>query len=286
MRMRVDMDRTISKPTAISAREKAHTHGRIQAGNAWLYLSLPLLLFLTIPLVALLLRTSPSQVWANLGETQVQQALRLSISTTLVTLLLTLVFGTPAAYLLAHSHSGVRRVVDTIIDLPTVLPPAVAGLALLMAFGRRGLLGGTLSALGIQIPFTPVAVVLAQSFVASPYFIRAAVLGFSGVDTELRNSAALDGAGEWQIFHSVMLPMAWTSLVSGGVMSWARALGEFGATIIFAGNFPGRTQTMPLSIYLGFEVNLNAALTLSVILLGISFFSLLVVKLLFQKENA
>jgi molybdate transport system permease protein len=179
---------------------------------------------------------------------------------------------------LCRRCSGTYRLIDTLIDLPTVLPPSVAGVALLMAFGRQGLFGPWLSWLGMSIPFTQLAVVLAQTFVAAPYYVRAATLGFAAVDCELRKAAALDGASRWQIFHLVMVPMAWMSLMSGCVMTWARALGEFGATIIFAGNFPGRTQTMPLAIYIGFEIDLNVALTLSAILICCSFLILIVVK--------
>jgi molybdate transport system permease protein len=177
-----------------------------------------------------------------------------------------------------------RRVVDTLLDLPTVLPPAVAGVALLMAFGRRSFLGGMLDSWGIQIAFSQTAVILAQLFVASPFFVKSAIIGFRSVEAEIEQAAALDGAGNWQIFRLIIVPLSWTALLSGSVMTWSRALGEFGATIIFAGNYPGRTQTMPLAIYLGFELELNVALTLSVILIGCSFLVLMIVKGLFQRE--
>lgn len=171
-----------------------------------------------------------------------------------------------------------RKLLDTLIDLPMVLPPSVAGIALLLAFGRRGIFGQYLEAAGIHIAFTAVAVILAQLFIAAPFYIKSAEAGFEAVDVELENAAALDGANNRQIFRRITLPLTRTALLSGAVMTWARALGEFGATIIFAGNFQGRTQTMPLAIYLGFEVDLNIALTLSVILLATSFLVLLVVK--------
>jgi molybdate transport system permease protein len=150
--------------------------------------------------------------------------------------------------------------------------------ALLMAFGRRGIFGPLLAAMAINIPFTTGAVILAQTFVAAPYFVKAAAIGFAGIDPELKQAAALDGASRWQIFRYLTLPLSWMALLSGGVMTWARALGEFGATILFAGNFQGRTQTMPLAIYVGFETDLNVALTLSIILVCFSFLTLMIVK--------
>lgn len=250
----------------------------------WRLLILPYLLFLLIPLLALLFYTTPARLWATLQQEQVLQAINLSLTTSLATVALTLLFGTPVAYYLSHRHYRLFRLVETLVELPTVLPPAVAGVALLIAFGRTGLLGGALNSLGITIPFTQVAVIMAQSFVAAPFYIKSAAVGFTAVDCELRKAAALDGASRWQTFRYIIVPISWMALVSGGVMTWARALGEFGATIIFAGNFPGRTQTMPLAIYIGFQIDLNIALTLSVILVGFSFLILFLLKgLLYQK---
>jgi len=192
--------------------------------------------------------------------------------------LLTLLLGTPVAYLLARRRFRGHTALDTLIDMPMVLPPSVAGIALLVAFGRRGLLGQYLSVAGIELAFTTNAVVLAQLFVAAPFYIKAAAAGFAGIDRELEQAAALDGANSFQVFRYVTGPLAWTALFGGAVMTWARALGEFGATIIFAGNFVGRTQTMPLAIYQGFEQELSVALTLSVILLAVSFAVLFLVK--------
>jgi molybdate transport system permease protein len=246
--------------------------------NAWRLLVLPFVFFICVPLIALILRITPAELWSTLHQEPVQQAIRLSLVTSSISVLVTILFGTPVAYYLSHPHYPFQRLLDTIIDLPIVLPPAVAGVALLMAFGRRGLLGSELAFLGLSIPFTPLAVILAQTFIAAPFYIKAAAMGFRSVDCELRRSAALDGASRWQTFRFVMIPMAGVALLNGCVLTWARALGEFGATIIFAGNFPGRTQTMPLAIYMGFEVDLNMALTLSVILVLISFVILLIVK--------
>lgn len=246
--------------------------------RTWQAWSVPFVIFLLIPFIAIALRISPADFLGNLNRAQVFQAVRLSLVTSVVTVAVSILFGTPVAYLISHRHYRVARWVDILVDLPTVLPPAVAGVALLMAFGRRGLLGGVLSNFGLSIPFTTLAVVLAQTFIAAPLYIKSAALGFSEVDCELRKAAALDGANRWQTFRFIMAPMASRALSNGAIMTWARALGEFGATIIFAGNFPGRTQTMPLAIYLGFELDLQVALTLSVILIGLSFLTIVLVK--------
>src|SRR3954470_17603422 len=246
---------------------------------AWLLLaSLPMLGFLLLPLLALLLRIPLTQLLANLANREAAQAISLSVITTALTVVLTVLFGTPLAYLLARRRFRGHTALDTLIDMPMVLPPSVAGIALLVAFGRRGLLGQYLDVVGIELAFTQTAVVLAQLFVAAPFYIKAAAAGFAGVDRDLEQAAALDGASSLQVFRYVTAPLAWTSLFGGAVMTWARALGEFGATIIFAGNFVGRTQTMPLAIYQGFEQELNVALTLSVRLLGVSFAVLFLVK--------
>jgi molybdate transport system permease protein len=266
------------------SRRTPSTIPAVRLPDPWLLLSLPLLLFLALPLVALFLNIPPGQLLANLNQAQVIQAISLSMLTTFITLAITAVFGTPVAYLMARYSFPFRRAVDTLLDLPIVLPPSVAGVALLMAFGRRGLVGEWLEVWGIHIAFTLVAVVLAQTFIAAPLYVKAATIGFASVDRDLEQAAALDGAGGRQVFRFITFPLSRSALLSGAVMTWARALGEFGATIIFAGNYPGRTQTMPLAIYLGFELDLGVALTLSVILVGCSFLVLMVVKGLLQRE--
>jgi molybdate transport system permease protein len=245
----------------------------------WLALaSVPMLVFLIVPLLALVLRVAPAQLLANLATPEVAQAISLSINTTALTVALTVLCGTPVAFLLARRRFRGRAALDTLIDLPMVLPPSVAGIALLVAFGRRGLLGQHLSDMGVEIAFTQAAVVLAQTFVAAPFYIKAATAGFASVDAELEQAAALDGASPFQVFRYITAPLAWAALFGGAIMTWARALGEFGATIIFAGNFVGRTQTMPLAIYQGFEQELSVALTLSAILLAVSFAVLFLVR--------
>lgn len=240
--------------------------------------SLPLLLFFILPLLALALRVPLRDPLAALADPAVGQAIQLSLLTTLVTLALAVLGGTPLALLLARWRFPGRAALETLLDLPLVLPPAVAGIALLVAFGRFGLLGGVLRGFGVTIPFTTLAVVLAQLFVAGPLYIRTAVGAFGAVERDLEDAAAVDGAGPLRTFRFVTLPLAAAPLAGGAVMTWARALGEFGATIIFAGNLPGVSQTMPLAIYLGFEQDLGAALTLSLLLLFVSFAVLFLVR--------
>lgn len=250
----------------------------------WRVLSFPMLIFLSLPILALFLRISPADLVENVRQPEVLQAIVLSLGTTLISTMIIILAGTPLAYSQARGQFRFSRLVDTLIDLPLVLPPAVAGVALLMAFGRRGILGGVLDDLGIHIAFTPIAVIIVQVFVAAPFYIKSAALGFSNIDQELEQSAALDGASSPQIFRFLTIPLSWSALLGGSVMSWARALGEFGATIIFAGNFPGRTQTMPLAIYIGFELNLDIAITLSVILILLSFLALFVAKYILNRD--
>jgi molybdate transport system permease protein len=240
--------------------------------------------FLSLPLLAILLKVVPQAgLWETLREPLVTQALRLSLITSLSSLLLALLFGTPVAYLLARYRFRGARVVETLIDLPMVLPPTVAGVALLMAFGRRGLLGPWLTVAGLQIGFSTTAVILAQSFVSLPFYVRAAQAGFRSVDPELERVAYTLGVSPLRTFWRVTVPLALPALLSGGVMAWARALGEFGATIMFAGNLRGRTQTMPLAIYLAMESDLPAALALSTLLIVVSFSVLLSVRALVRR---
>lgn len=251
--------------------------------NAWKISVLPFMLFILLPLAGLLLRTDLPLIQESLQNEQVVKAIRLSMTTSIITVVITLIIGTPVAYYLAHRQHRFYQIVDALVDLPTVLPPSVAGVALLLAFGRSGMVGKWLAALDISIPFTVTAVVMAQTFVAASLYIKSAAVGLGAVDLELRQAAAIDGANRWQTFWFVTIPLSGVSLLTGSALAWARALGEFGATIIFAGNFPGRTQTMPLAIYIGFEIDLRVALVLSVILVSLSFIIILVVKWLLHK---
>jgi molybdate transport system permease protein len=213
-------------------------------------LTVPLVIFLALPVVTLVAR---GVLGGGLGlaftSRVVLDALTLSLTTTVVSLALTLALGTPLAYLLARRSFRGSSIVETIVDLPIVLPPSVAGLALLLVLGRRGILGGALDVVGISIPFTSIAVVLAQTFVAAPFFVRSARAGIAAVDRDIEDAARVDGASERDVFRWVTAPLAGAALAAGAVMSWSRALGEFGATIMFAGNVEGRTQTLPLVVY-------------------------------------
>ena len=246
--------------------------------------SLPLLTLLLLPVLALALKTPPTTLLHYVGQSSTRQAISLSLVTSTATAAIVVILGLPLAYALARRRFRGQRLVEVLIDLPTVLPPAVAGLALLMAFGRRGVIGGWLQTLGIEIAFTPLAVMMAQMFVAAPYYIKTAGVGLSSVSADLERAAELDGAGPLQVLRYITLPLAWRGIVGGIALCWARALGEFGATIIFAGNYPGRTQTMPLAVYMGFQIDLNQALTLGVILLILSFSLLLTVRAILRDE--
>jgi molybdate transport system permease protein len=237
-----------------------------------------LLVLLALPLVALVLRVPVEILMRRLGDPLVLDALRLSLLTSAASTLAVVALGLPTAYLLATRHFPGKRAVELLVDLPLVLPPTVAGLALLMAFGRAGLAGSALRGLGITLPFTTLGVVVAQTFVAAPFFVGAARAGLAGVDSRYIDMAATLRSTPARTFFRVMLPLALPSLVGGAAMSWARALGEFGATITFAGNLPGVTQTMPLAVYLALQSDLDAAVALAVLLLAVSVAVLLLVR--------
>lgn len=237
-----------------------------------------LLFFLALPFLGLLARVAPREILARLGDAQVLAALRLSLVTSIAATATVVVLGTPLAYLLATREFAGKRLVEVLVDLPMVLPPTVAGFALLMAFGRAGLAGGALRSLGLEIPFTTLGVVVAQVFMAAPFFVAPARAGFAGVDRRLVDAAATLRATEPMIFFRVLLPLARPALIAGAAMSGARALGEFGATITFAGNLPGTTQTMPLAVYVALQSDLDTAVLLSVLLIAMSFALLLALR--------
>lgn len=230
-----------------------------------------LLVVLLLPLLTLLWRGGAGSMAGAWRAPLVVSAWQLSLLTSSLTTLICVVIGVPVAYILARYQFPGAGLLDILVDLPMVLPPAVAGVALLVTFGRNGTVGGLLAEVGVELPFTTAAVVVAQTFVAIPFFIRAAKAGFAGVDPRLEQISATLGENTWGTFWRVTLPLARNSLLGGAIMAWARSLGEFGATIVFAGNFAGRTQTMPLAIYAAMQSDLSIALTLAAMLLLSSF---------------
>jgi molybdate transport system permease protein len=229
-------------------------------------------LFLALPVAVLLVRAlaAASTVDAD-ALAAVLDALALSLVTTAISLALVVAFGLPLAWRLARRPPRAGTLVETIVDLPMILPPSVAGLAHLLVFGRRGLLGDELAFFGLSIPFTTLAVILAQAFVSAPFFIRSARAGIRAVDRDLEDASRVDGATENGVARHVTVPLAASALSAGLVMAWARALGEFGATIMFAGNIAGRTQTLPLLVYSEFQGSLDAALVAAAILVVAAF---------------
>lgn len=237
--------------------------------------------FLGLPVAVLVVRGIGGLAGPDLDLAGLAVALRLSLFTTAISLTVTVVFGTPLALWLARRRPRGAAILETLIDLPIVLPPAVAGLALLLVFGRRGAVGEPLGALGLEIPFTTLAVVFAQVFVAAPFYIRSARSGFRAVDPDLEDAARVDGAGELAVFRTVTAPLAGSALAAGMVMSWARALGEFGATILFAGSIAGTTETLPLLVYAEFGAGrLETAITAATALVGAAIAVLAAVRLL------
>ena len=229
--------------------------------------------------MAVFLRVPPGDLLSALGSDAAVDAIKVTAETNLIALGLIVLFGTPAAFWAATRRGPLRDVVVTLIELPLVLPPAVAGIGLLVAFGRAGLLGGTVEWLGVDIAFTKVAVVLAVTFVASPFYIRTAVAAFEGVDEMLPAAAHTLGAGRGRVFFRIMLPLARGGLAAGAALAFARGIGEFGATIMFAGSLQGVTQTLSLAIYEQFDVDFDVALAIGALLILISATVLLSVKL-------
>jgi molybdate transport system permease protein len=248
----------------------------------WLGLAATLaiaLLFLTIPVLAIFLQSTPGELVASLGHPAALDALRLSLTTSAIAVALIVGFGTPAAYFLARRSFPGRAVVITLIELPLVLPPAVAGIALLAALGPNGLLGGAVGDLGVRLVFETAGVVVALTFVASPFYLRQAQTAFEAVDPAWLDASRTLGASEARTLLRVAIPAASSGLLAGIALAWGRALGEFGATLIFAGSLQGVTQTTPLAIVELFGTDFNAALALSAVLVVVSAVLLLLVKL-------
>jgi molybdate transport system permease protein len=260
------------------ARSHRRGSGSARLGRAGLVgLAAVLGIFLALPVTVLVVRSLAGGALIRvIGSAAVLDALGLSLMTTAASVALAVLFGTPLAIILARRRFRGSSLVEAAVDLPIVLPPSVAGLALLLVFGRRGLLGEPLQLAGLSIPFTVLAVVLAQTFVAAPFFIRSARAGIAAVDRDLEDAARVDGASERHVFRWITVPLAAPALAAGLVMCWARALGEFGATIMFAGNVAGRTQTLPLVVYGefqggGLDASIAAATILVLAALGVLF---------------
>jgi molybdate transport system permease protein len=235
--------------------------------------------FLILPIVAIFVDIPPGELLDGMNDPAAVDALLVTLKTTLIANVVILLVGTPAAYLIATHSFRAKPLLVTAIELPLVLPPAVAGIGLLAAFGRFGLLGGTLDVLGLTIPFTQLAVVFAVMFVASPFYIRAAISAFESVDPALTGAARTLGAGPARTFFRVALPLASGGLGAGWALCFARGIGEFGATIMFAGSLQGVTQTLSLAVYEQFDVAFDVALAIGAELVIISAFLLLAVKL-------
>lgn len=236
--------------------------------------------FISLPILSLVIWTVDERSWQAMASPVAVEALLLSARTTAVTMVVILTVGTPAAYLLSRAAFPGKRLVDTLVDIPAVLPPSAAGIALLLAFGKVGLLGQYLDVIGIRLSLNTAAVVLSQLFVASHFYVRQAAVGFGQVDRAVEEAALVDGARRSVAFLRITVPLAFPALLAGAVTAWARALGEFGATIIVAGNLQGVTQTMPLAIYAALENDLDAAVALSVLVLGFSFVVILAARFL------
>jgi molybdate transport system permease protein len=237
------------------------------------------LAFLLLPVAAIFLRVPPGDLLAALRTDAAVDAIRVTLETNAISMILILAFGTPTAYWVATRSSRFRDLVVTLIELPLVLPPAVAGIGLLAAFGNLGLLGGTMGFLGIDIAFTKIAVVLAVTFVASPFYVRTAVSAFETIEPTLPDAARTLGAGPAKVFARIALPLAAGGLGAGAALAFARGIGEFGATIMFAGSLQGVTQTLSLAIYEQFDLDFDVALAISAVLVAVSAGLLLTVKL-------
>ena len=244
-----------------------------------------LALFLAAPLGGLALRTSLNDLQSGIHHPLVWPALSLSLSTTAVSLFLVVMFGVPLSWTLSRSRSRWGSTVAVLVQLPAVIPPAVAGVALLLAFGRRGWLSGILYPQGWSAAFSTGAVVMAEVFVSAPYFVQAATSAFRRVDANCLLVARTLGASPFRVFFRIGLPLAAPGLVAGAAMSWARSLGEFGETLMFAGNLTGKTQTLPLAIYTAFESDLRAAQALSLLLVVVAALVLIFVRVVTRQAG-
>ncbi len=236
--------------------------------------------FISLPILSLVIWTVSEDSWRAMASPVAIDALLLSMRTTAISMFIIILVGTPAAYVLTRADFRGKRLVDALVDIPAVLPPSAAGIALLLTFGRFGLVGRYFDAFGVTISFTTAAVVMAEIFVAAHFYVRQASIGFAEVRRDVEEAAMVDGAGRFSVFTRVTFPLAFPALVAGAVTAWARALGEFGGTVIFAGSFRGITQTIPLAIFAEFQSDIDAAVALSVLVLGFAFVVILAVRYL------
>ena len=241
-------------------------------------------LFIFLPILAVFLRIDLNQVFSQVQDIKILNAIFLGLATSIAATGISFLFAVPTAYVLATRNFRGKAIFDTLIDLPIVLPPAVAGVALLLAFAPKGILGPLINSIGLILPGSTIAVIISQIFVASPFILRSAKTAFEHLNPDIVNSAKILSDSQSRIFFTIVLPLSGRQIFSGVLMTWARSMGEFGATIMFAGNLPGVTQTMPLAIYQLMSQDPNAAIVLSAILIAFSFAFLIAVKLLEQKK--
>ena len=239
--------------------------------------------FISLPFISLLMWTVSENSWRAMASPVALDALFLSIKTTSISMAIIITVGTPAAYVLARAEFPGKKFVETLVDIPAVLPPSAAGIALLLTFGRFGVVGQYLNVFGVTLSFTTVAVIIAEVFVAGHFYVRQAAVGFSQVSRDVEEAALVDGAGRLLAFTRITVPLTFPALIAGAMMAWARALGEFGATIVFAGSFPRVTQTIPLAIFAEFQGDIDAAVALSVLVLGFAFAVILAVRYLTRR---
>ena len=256
----------------------------LSSGLGWI-LGVPLFLILVLPGFALVLSAGLSRVWAAFLDPAFLEAAALSLTSSMLALVLILLSGTPLAWWLARSPSGLSRGIEMILDLPIILPPAVVGIGLLQAFGRSGIMGELLAAVGLNLPFSFMAVVMAQVVIAAPFYLRSATVAFRNADRDLEDVAKTLGHSPVQIFFRVVLPLCRRGLMAGALLAWARALGEFGATLLFAGNMPGVTQTLPLAIFSTLERDVHLAIAMSLLLLALALLLLALLRR-FEKDPA
>jgi molybdate transport system permease protein len=259
--------------------------GKVNPRNAALAVIAALFVaFLVAPLVCLVLRVPLAGFGHYLRDPLVLTALLLTVKTTVLAVAIIAVIGTPVAYLLARREFAGKQLLDAIVDVPLTMPPVVAGLALLIAFSPKGPIGSLLSRAGIEVVWTTAAVVIAQVFMAAPLYVKAARSGFEAVDDSLLRASLVLGASRWRTFRRITLPLAGSGVATGVILAWARAAGEFGATITFAGNMPGTTQTAPLAVFMGVNRDLSIGITLATILLAFSFAVLLGARILLKRS--